>query len=68
MLSEVMAVFRLGAVVGPVIFKSFSTVERLMAIRMSGLISLPFCMNQRMVLALVGKFGSQFESRNLYQP
>ena len=43
-------------------------VERLMAIKTSGLISLPFSKNQRMVLALVGKSGSQLASRNLYQP
>ena len=53
---------------GPVIFKIFSTVDRFMAINRSGLISSPFSRNQRTVLALVGKLGSQLASRSLYQP
>lgn len=53
---------------GPVILRILSIVERFMAINTSGLISLPFSKNQRIVLALVGKFGSQLASRNLYQP
>ena len=39
--------------------KKFLMVERLRTARMSGFVSLPFSKNQRMVVAVVGKLGSQ---------
>lgn len=43
-------------------------VERGRVMMLSGMISLPLSKNQRIVVVVVGKLGSQSESRSLNQP
>ena len=43
-------------------------VDRGKVMMLSGIVSLPLSRNQRMVVVVVGKLGSQSESRSLNQP
>lgn len=67
-LSEVRESWYWFSSMGPVMSRISSMVERGRVMRRSGEISLPLSKNQRMVVAAVGKSGSQSESRRRNQP